>query len=110
MGYYVEIQKNPHDNVGPCHSQGDASNVTTLQFDDDGDAAELLHELIGFVVARGENLHAEEASSAWETVDRLRDRLDELEPDNDVEEPDENENDDAILGAQRASKGGRREQ
>lgn len=92
MGYYVTIQKNPHDDVGPCYAEGDASNVVELQFDDDGVEAEALHELIGTVVGRGKSLDADAIDDYRGTVKRLRERLRELEDpdpsDRMVEEPD----------------------
>lgn len=83
MGYYVTIQKNPHDNVGPCYAQGDAQNVVELQFDDDGLEAEALENLIGKVVARGESLDADAIEDYKRTAKRLRERVE----NSDVENP-----------------------
>lgn len=79
MGYYVTIQKNPHDDVGPCYSEGDASNVVELQFDDGGIEAEALHELIGVVVGRGSSLDADAIEDYQAHVARLRERLPDTE-------------------------------
>lgn len=76
MGYNITIQSNPHDNHGPSYAQGDCVNVTNLYINDDGEAAALVHELIGVVVANGESLDADAVEDLRGSLKRFREQQD----------------------------------